>query len=262
MEQKQLDKYNPTQELCEKEEQEAGLSKRKKKRSKWVRNFGIPVIIGMAGIVAVGLYFLKTGIRDAYGPAFEQEVENTYQWFYDTAYESAEKNYHVSNRVNIEIGRVQEMAKLEVLIVPATEYVIEEAGNNSQNIESWIRVKGEGVFTVDLSTGEYIVDAEHKTVLARIPLPVLSDCRIDSENGVEIMHFSNDIWNDDFHTGEKLAQSQIAQGQAKIRNSILGNREYNSTAKEFAERLIIQQIKEFNPEIPDLSIEVEFLTNE
>lgn len=226
------------------------------------RKVAAGAIVAGVFVLVFGWVMFKNGAQKAYDAAFDQEVENTYQWFYDTAYENAEKNYHVSNRVNIEIGRVQEMAKLEVLVVPATEYVIGTAEDNSQNIESWMRINGEGVFTVDLSTGEYIVDAEHKTILARVPLPVLSDCRIDNENGVEIMHFSNDIWNDDFHTGEKLAQSQIAQGQAKIRNSILGNREYNSTAKEFAERLIIQQIKEVNPEIPDLSIEVEFLTSE
>lgn len=259
MGQKELDKQDSTQELREEEAQETRSPRQIRKFLTW--KIGIPaIIIGLVGIV--GFYFLKTGIKDAYASAFEQEVENTYQRFYDTAYENAEKNYHVSNQVTIEISRVQEIAKLEVLVVPATEYVIRKAEDNSQNMESWIRVKGEGVFTVDLSIGEYIVDAEHKTVLARVPVPVLSDCRIDNENGVEIMHFSNDIWNDDFYTGEKLAQDQIAQGQAKIRNSILGDREYNSAAKEFAERLIIQQIKEFNPETPDLTVEVEFLTGE
>lgn len=58
---------------------------------------------------------------------------------------AAEEKYHVSNRVSIYIGNLQEEQKLEVLKVNDVEFIIENKEDNKENIISWLEVPGKGL---------------------------------------------------------------------------------------------------------------------
>ena len=160
------------------------------------------------------------------------------------------------NLVSISLEGVQETSKLEVLRVSDTEYVIEKAENNAQNIESWIRIDGTGIFTVDLSLGEFITDSEQKYVLARVPAPVLTDVK----NDVPQLIFSrNDFWNESYAAGEDLTREQITKGEAALRNKMTTNQFFRESADQAAKQFISSFVKKLNPDIPDLTVDVEFL---
>ena len=71
--------------------------------------------------------------QDAYENAKDKTSVEAYNKFYDIAFASAERKYHVSNKVSIEVASVREEANLEVLHVSDVEFVIE---STSQQIVS------------------------------------------------------------------------------------------------------------------------------
>lgn len=207
-----------------------------------------------------------TAAAAAYDEKIPAAAEDAYNMFYESNYEMAEEKYHVSNEVSITLGEVKEIAKLEVLEVSMTEYVIADPDDNEAKIAAWLEVPGTGVYTVDLSVAEYLVDSVRNKVTVRIPTPVLEDVRLD-ENGVKLLHFENTdqcwffgIGNDDARTGAELYRQQRLEAYVNISARFMSDTEYIDTAKRSAEKIITHLIKEFNHEIPELEIVVEFIS--
>lgn len=231
--------------------------KKKKGRKLFVSLF-LPAIFAVIGIVflLISVRVLTTATSSSFSTELEREKEDTYQDIYQWAFERAERENHVMNVVSISLEGVQETSKLEVLRVSDMEYVIEKAESNAQKIESWIRIDGIGIFTVDLSLGEFITDSEQKYVLARVPAPILTDVK----NDVPQLIFSrNDFWNDSYEAGESLTREQIAKGEAALRNKMTTNQFFRESADQAAKQFISSFIKKLNPDIPDLTVDVEFL---
>lgn len=232
-------------------------AKKKKDRKLFVRLF-LPAIFAIMGIafLLISIRVLTSATSSSFSTELEREKEDTYQDIYQWAFERAERENHVMNVVSISLEGVRETSNLEILRVSDTEYVIEKAENNAQNIESWIRIDGTGIFTVDLSLGEFITDSEQKYVLARVPAPVLTDVK----NDVPQLIFSrNDFWNDSYEAGESLTREQIAKGEAALRNKMTTNQFFRESADQAAKQFISSFIKKLNPDIPDLIVDVEFL---
>lgn len=218
----------------------------------------LPVIVAILGVALFmqSLEVLTTATASSFSTELEREKEDTYQDIYQWAFERAERENHVMNVVSISLEGVQETSKLEVLRVSDTEYVIEKAESNAQKIESWIRIDGIGIFTVDLSLGEFITDSEQKYVLARVPAPILTDVK----NDVPQLIFSrNDFWNESYEAGEDLTREQIAKDEAALRNKMTTNQFFRESADQAAKQFISSFIKKLNPDIPDLTVDVEFL---
>lgn len=231
--------------------------KKKKDRKLFIRLF-LPALLAILGVLFFlqSLKVLTTATASSFSTELEREKEDTYRDIYQWAFEQAERENHVMNMVSISLEGIQETSKLEVLRVSDTEYVIEKAESNAQKIESWIRIDGTGIFTVDLSLGEFITDSEQKYVLARVPAPVLSDVK----NNVPQLIFSrNDFWNESYEAGEDLTREQIAKGEAALRNKMTTNQFFRESADQAAKHFISSIIKKLNPDIPDLTVDVEFL---
>ncbi len=183
---------------------------------------------------------------------------SAYKQFYDACFDAAEAKAHVSNRISISIEEVKEIAALEVLEASDTEYVISNKEDNADRITSWIEVQGTGVYTVDLSCGEFIVDSRHQYVKARVPRPVLSDFKVDYDKKNQLF-FKDDIFDGSVKTGEDLMKNQIQEGAVRLKEYLASNRMIYENAVESAKKLIANLVKQFNPENPDLTVEVEFI---
>lgn len=192
--------------------------------------------------------------NEAYVSTKDDTEKRIYQRFYD----AAEAQYHTSNDVSISVDSIREEAKLEVLKVSDVEYIIQEGNKSNNGITSWLEVPGEGVFTVDLQVSEFIIDNKHHYILARIPNPVLSECRVLYQDAVQL-EYKNDIFNDSIKVGEDLARKQFKEAYMRIMTEFTSNPNFFDSARSAAETIVVNLIKSFNPDIPDLVVEVNFI---
>ncbi len=214
---------------------------------------GIITVIAGTGIVRTG----ADAISASYKEAYEQQKASVYQNFYDKYYKNAEKKYHVSNRVSINIEDIKEVANLEVLKVSDVEYVIENAADNKNGISSWLEVPGEGIYIVNLQAAEFIVDDEREYIRVRVPYPELVNISLDYMN-IKPLLFQNDVLNDSYKVGEELAKNQLNTADILIKKEFLSNEQYYLNAQKAAVSTIQCLIRRLNPENPELDIDVEF----
>lgn len=176
------------------------------------------------------------------------------------SYNFAEARNHVKNRGLISIESIQEKADLEVLKVSDVEYITNE--KTEDKVTSWLEVPGTGVFTVNLSMGEFIIDDMRHYVLARVPKPEIKTYNIDiNQEKINILAYQNNHWffdNGSVDEGESIAQRQLSEAKTKIQEDILSNERYFEIAKSSAESIIKQLIRSLNENIPDIDIEIEF----
>lgn len=100
------------------------------------------------------------------------------------------------------------LSRLEVLRDSDSEFVIENAKDNDQNIPSWLEVQGIGVFTADLEAAEFIRDDVRQYVLVRLWKPELTDCTIE---GTGKSYWHNDLFNDSVKIDFQLSQHQMCE---------------------------------------------------
>lgn len=191
-----------------------------------------------------------TAAAEAYGSVKDARVEKLRQEYREAGYVKGEKEYHTSNRVTIKIDNVQETAKLEVMLVSDVVYII----NNEQN-HVWTKATGTGVYTVNLAAGEYLIDSERQYVLVRVPKPKLT-VNLDK---AELLFFRNEgFQNGSIGDGEELAREQRADAQMQLLKDIEENQEFYEYAENSAMILIESLVREFNLDIPELVVDVEF----
>lgn len=191
-------------------------------------------------------------IKAAYAAA-EQE---TYDSFYQKAFDYAEAKNHVANYGVINIESAKELSRLEVLQVWDTEFVIHEP-DGEQKDRSWLEVVGKGVFTVELAEGEFIADAERRYVLVKVPEPVLTECAVE-KTGTRKFIEEGLFRDDSVEAGVKLSQSQLKEGKRLIEASMKKNRRFHDAAEKSALMMIEELVKKWNPEFEDLCVEVRF----
>ena len=208
----------------------------------------------------------------AYSSEKDKVAEAVYQEYYQKSYDKSEKKHHVSNEVSITIGNLKEEEKLEVLRISEVEYITseDEEGKLLTNIknaikdvffsmDSWLKVPASGVFTVDLRTSEFIFDHARSYVLIRIPEPKITSFGIDYQN-VELLHFENGgILKSSAKIGESLAQEQLQSAELKLWQRAEQTQSFYQRAKESAETTLTNLVKQLNPEIPDLVVEIEYI---
>lgn len=227
----------------------------KKRGAKRRQNIALPFVLClvMCLCIAVAWNIGKRRLKDAYGMAEKEAYNDIYQ----TAFEKAEAANHVSNHVFISIGDVQEIARLEVLEVQGSEFVVKNA-EGKDKITSWLEVYGTGVFTVDLSMGEFIADSERAYVLVRVPKPALTEVKLTG-TGKQFWKDDRILRNGSVQEGVKLSQEQRNEGKMKLEDSIRKNGRFHEESKKAAIRIITSLVQEWNPNIPELQVEVEFM---
>lgn len=191
--------------------------------------------------------------------AYHSAEQSAYEGIYQTAYDMAEARNHVSNYVVISVEHAKEVSRLEVLTVSGSEFVIKNADKTSK-ITSWLEVQGTGVFTIDLSMGEFIVDSERHHVLVRIPKPMLTECKL-SGTGKQFWKDGRIISNGSVAKGVRLSQAQMREGRLALEASMMQNRAFYNAAQEAAKRAVESLIQQWNPNVPDLCVRIEFIEN-
>lgn len=213
----------------------------------------IITVIAGSGIVKTG----ASAMHESYNTAFEEEKNAAYDTQYNKYYERAEKEYHLSNRDKITIEDLKEMANLEVLNVSDTEYIISDTKDTGNGITSWLEVPGQGTYIVNLQAAEFIVDNEREYVLVRAPYPEITNISIDYKN-VNKLLFQNNIFNESYAVGEDLARAQLNSADLLIKKEFASNQHFYLSAQDAAVSSIQCLVKQLNPTVPDMTVEVEF----
>ncbi len=233
---------------------------------------------GIIFLVILGAVFIRISSRAAYA-AYSEEKEavsgQAYDMFYGTIYDAAEASHHVSNEITISIGSLQEESKLEVLRVSDIVYEVTESGNPKtwtsivlsslmarimdDSVQSWMKVPGNGVFTVDLESAEFIIDNDDKYVLVRMMRPELSEFTIDYANVEQIYFEDNALLHNPAKVGVDLAMEQLEDAQKELTDKINSSERFRDSACNAAVNIVTGFVKELNSDVPDLTVEIEFL---
>ncbi len=210
--------------------------------------------------------------QDRYHEVKDTVSADVYDSFYQSSFDLSEQQHHVSNEISITIGSLRDQARLEVLRISEVEYVTpdEEEKNIIEtikstlsglffgNVVSWLEVPGYGVFTVDLMSGEFIIDNERQYVLIRIPNPELSEFTIDYAN-VELLNFEDSgLFKNSAKVGEDLARAQLQSAELSMRQKTNANQEFYQSARNSAIIILTNLVKQLNPALPNLTVQVEF----
>lgn len=220
--------------------------------------FRSALILASAILILVAANTLVKSTKNAYDAAKGEKSEEIYQSFYDMSFQAAEAEHHVANDIDISITSIQMVDKLEVLQVSDVEYVILDKEDNDQNITSWLEVPGTGVFTVDLTIAEYTVDAQRQYVHIRVPRPSLSEFAIDYGN-IQQLFWNDDIFNGSVKAGEDLVREQVREGSLLLKQYMTSNRMIYESASDAAQRMIVNLVEQFNPDVPNLTVVVDFI---
>ena len=219
--------------------------------------------------IAVGV----SAAADSYGEKKEQVEEAVYNTFYQKSYEISEKKHHVSNDIAITIGNLQEQSKLEVLEICDVAYKVTPVKEKefieeiigavqeifSDELESWLEVPANGVFVVDLKSAEFIVDNARQYVLIRVPNPELSEFTIDYA-GVNLLYFEDGgLLKKSAAVGEDMAREMLQSAELELLQEANSNQQYYKNATENAKKILTNLVKQLNPDVPDLLVEVEFI---
>ena len=191
------------------------------------------------------------------------QVSEIRSYAYNAAYEHNEKEYHVTNDVQISIGKLQTESKLEVLKVYDIEYEIYNDTNALGGNTIWLEVPGKGTYTVDLSISEFIADAARHYILVRVPKPKITQFSLDYANIVPLLAdksgFTRITDYSSYEYGIELAQQQLETASQEIQDELNANTKYYESAKTNTKTILEHLVKQVNPLIPDLIVEVEFI---
>ena len=237
--------------------------KQKKKTASPIRNYikaGVMLLLTV-GVVIGSIYMFKNAVKKAaasakttYGISRDEKAEEVYNEYYQRSFDKAEEKNHVSNRVDIVIDDIKELAEYEVLSVSDVEYVIPD--KKRDNADVWLKVEGEGVFTTDMDLSEFVVDQESGFVLVRLPAPVLSHVRIT--NRETLLYEDKSFRNYSNADGADRAREMEKRGLEQLRSYMKTNQNFYKCAQKNAEIFITSLVKECNPDLPDLKVMVEF----
>lgn len=214
--------------------------------------FLIIVLIIACIMLNFALRTTASAAKTAFSDSLKMKKEETYQVFYQKSYDIAEEKYHVANTVSISVEDVKEIAELEVLQVSDIEYVHSEG-----NTKIWTAVKGHGVYTVDLSLSEFLVDNARQYVCVRVPSPQLGRSGLDYE--YENYLFEDGVFNGSTKKGVDLARNDLKNAQNQLQIKLTSTQIYYESAQKCAEEIIRNLVKNCNPDAIDLVVDVEFI---
>lgn len=236
-----------------------------KKNGGWIA-WTIILLLLLSVIVIASIYVVRYSIangvstaKDSFSTSFEAAKDETYSQYHDMAFQYSEAEHHVSNDVTITIRAVKEKSALEVLRISDVVYIIDDGEETKSGTTSWLKVSGTGVFTVNLSAAEYVVDNERHYVLVRVPRPELDSSNISIDN-FEALYFSENTWSssNSVKSGEDLARNQLSEAKQNIQEDFEANEQYSKLAEASATSMLAALIRGINPDVEDLEVEVEF----
>ena len=207
-------------------------------------------------------YSLTSGVSESinsFHDTFINTQADTYDTYHDIAFSIAESSHHIHNDVIINIIDVKKEPKLEALRVSDIVYICTDKGETASKTQSWIKVYGSGVFTVNLNAAEFVTDASRQHILIRVPKPILTSDNIKIDS-YENLLFSENTWNRDnsVHSGRSLAQDQLREAMQRMQDDYRANEQYSKMAETSAKSMLSAIIKSLNPDIANLQVDVEY----
>lgn len=226
---------------------------------------GLAVLFGVAALVLTGvsvairLNAISEAADDAAGAfsaGFSEKSGEVREAMGAKGFEDGFEDFRTVNDVTIRLEDVRKTAKLEVMKVSSVVY-IHDTGALEGKVVAWLKVSGTGVYTVDMTAGEYVVDNGNRYVLVRVPEPELSQVEVTDK---EKKLYRDKRWftNGDPGQGVDLAIAQLAQAQTELTEDIRNNRYANDSLENNARIVISALVRSLNPDIPDLAVDVEF----
>lgn len=211
----------------------------------------IAVIVGAVMFLEHIISSAERAALDAFSAEKDNTAQELREKYYTMGFESAEAANHVSNRVTITIEKLVERRSLEVMTVEDTVYEIMDAKD-----QSWLKVQGLGVYSVNLMPAEFLVDDVRGYVLVHLPQPEV-DVNITQ---AECLLYKNNKFIDDgnIQKGEDIARDQRTQAMVDLKEDFTTSRAFLEAAREQAKFLIKGLIFGMNPDVPNLTVEVEF----
>ena len=228
-------------------------------------------LICFLGLILLAFCTFILGIQGTYHSAKDTAKQETEESFYNAVFELSESAHHLSNDITIQIQGITEIRNLEVLNVFLTDYQVWPEQETSGGVldivvdpligdaEAWIRFDGIGIFTVSLQNADFILDEQRKSVLVRVPSPVMERVLIQPDEDDVLYTSDAGLFNNASDTGQQLVLSLTQKAQQDMIAKARSNPEYYAQAKASAEKTITQLIKNLNPDLPDLIVEVEFI---
>lgn len=228
-------------------------------------------LICFLGLILLAFCTFILGIQGTYHSAKDTAKQETEESFYNAVFELSESAHHLSNDITIQIQGITEIRNLEVLNVFLTDYQVWPEQETSGGVldivvdpligdaEAWIRFDGIGIFTVSLQNADFILEEQRKSVLVRVPSPVMERVLIQQDEDDVLYTSDAGLFNNASDTGQQLVLSLTQKAQQDMTAKARSNPEYYAQAKASAEKTITQLIKNLNPDLPDLTVEVEFI---
>lgn len=212
----------------------------------------ICIAAAVCAAVAVGVNAAQSSFT---GSAEEQRTK-IYDEIKGKAYAMAERANHTSNDAMVEIKLIEETSKLDVLKIGDTVYVVSnEKGKNQTCFE----IGGTGIFSVDLSAAEFAVDSGRHHVLVRVPKPVMETGKISIDSVTQYTFEENPLTsNGSIGGGEALAQNVRIEAKSKIQRDFESDEQLYKYAEKRAEAIIRSNIIALNPDVSDITVDVEF----
>lgn len=228
------------------------------------------LILAPIALLAGSFFLVRTAMDKVVAnamEAFKTSEGSMTETAYDKAIEAfklmvSEETYSASS---ITITPVRQQERVEVYRVPAEEYVIEKKDDNPYGITSWMRMSGTGIYTVDLSLSEFIVDSQNSIVTVIIPELQLEYDMGEGKENIDQLLFRQDIPmpadTDETKAAQQIEERMIHTGRRTIRDVIKKDEEYTDKAKEAASSIITSLIESLNPD-REIHVIVEFAEDE
>ena len=235
-------------------------------------NAGSLLLIGVLLLVCVITFvllhnLLVSGVSSmisSFGDAYQNRKNETYQKYHSYGFENGEEDYRNSITAEIKIGNLNEISHLEVFTVTESQCVTENDEELSKGIHRWIEGKGKGIYVIDLNGAEFILDAENRYVLARVPRPVLKDVEI-RDSTVLLNEYDEKSFlfisldKGTYYDGFNIINRQESALMTKLKTSISENQEYYHMAEKAGLEQIQRIIKMLNGNDENLVVEVEYI---
>lgn len=218
------------------------------------------IIVSVIGGLVLFLRSQKIGVESLavkYQDAYESRAAEVYNQWYETGFTIGEKKYHVSNNAYISIDNLEQTGKLEVLKANVVEIIVEKQNENMNKRTVWSEVHGEGTYVVDLNMAEFVVDNPRRSILVRIPRPTLEGITV--KNNDRLFYKEDSLFGGSYQKGTDLQIDINNDGMLEIQKSLRSNAFLYANAESVALSTVESLVREFNPDIPDLIVEVEFM---
>ena len=232
----------------------------------------LPLLATISTVLCIafsGLLFLsflgnaKKACASTFSKSYDETRGNVFNQFKQKAFDYYEAKNHVSNRVTLSIKNIKKENALEVLSVSETYLKTSDPDKDEDRTTRWVEFTGTAVYTVDMTTSEFIIDDNNKFILVKLKTPQLNQPSLNNNPKVYLYKYKKGVFkvNGNYDTGVKQMLQDRAEAQEEITKLLEINESNLAKAKESAESIIRNLIKTLNPDsgLEDSNIRIEFV---